>query len=563
MSQLEVTNVLYHGSLSHEFRPGVTLVTGKNTSGKSSLAKIIGALVTHDANPGHVSAAATKDYVTDGALEGQARLDDVVWRPPAGISSPPDQGPLSTPQAAGLIDFRVNRVVKQRAELWEGLFLPSDPMAILRPRWQLPEAQLVAVVEIINTQGWEKASGIYEDRRREAKRRWQQITGARLYGKRVASTWTPKNWREELEGKSEADLQSEVVDLRDRLQALGVRQTIEQSRIDEANRVLAEDIPAAERDLSDAQTQYRAASADYQAHRKHLTEMQDLRESHKRELSRLTQILEAKAPYECPHCQKGLQLSAGQVVAWEAPSGAEIEKATTDRDTFMGNLAEVEAELGVQGQAMDGVSAEVNTAAGRVSQIQGRLDELRRRAEVAGMEVSQVDEGERAKLELDVEEANKFLVAHQQYYNAKREHDNVVELDTVCTLLGPTGARAQHMRQAMDKVRLVLANGSKRAGWLPITILDDYGLTSNGRSLPLVSDNEKLKAQWLCQVAAVMLAGGSWVVLDAADLLRDESWDGLVELVNSLASKREGLHIVVCATSTECPPEWDHVRLGA
>ena len=70
MSHLQVDSVLCHAALSEEIMPGVTLVTGKNTSGKTSLARILAALTAHDPNPAHVSAAQTKVYVQDGVLEG-------------------------------------------------------------------------------------------------------------------------------------------------------------------------------------------------------------------------------------------------------------------------------------------------------------------------------------------------------------------------------------------------------------------------------------------------------------------------------------------------------------
>jgi len=52
------------------------------------------------------------------------------------------------------------------------------------------------------------------------------------------------------------------------------------------------------------------------------------------------------------------------------------------------------------------------------------------------------------------------------------------------------------------------------------------------------------------------------LVIDAADLLRGESWDGLVKVINQLHSKRQNKHFIVCATDTETPEGWNTIELS-
>ena len=561
MSRLTVNSVLCHAQFSHEFSPGITLVTGKNTSGKTSVARIMAALTAHDSNPAHVSATQGKLYVQDGALEGEARLDDVVWRPPSGISTPPGMAPPASPHAVGLVDFvRGNRSPKERAKLWEGLFLPDDPMAILKDRWPLPESQLAVVVNLIQEQGWEAASTIYDDRRKDAKRRWSAITGQQ-YGPKKAVEWVPPNWRTELEGASEKDLEAANVDLRDRIQQLGVQQTVEQSKIDEAREIVATEIPRAEHDLQEVKKQVAVLEEQFGAARKRLEEARDQKVGTTNEIRRLTQVLEARAPHQCPHCQGGLTMEGGTVKAWEKPSPKFLDEAQEARETLRQGVERLDRELPILNSNHDELSTTLLRASSQASQYEGRLQELQRRSVLATAEPSQSNDAERARLELALEEAQKNLIAYQSFYKAKREHDNIVELDAVCSLLGPTGARAQHMRSRMDNVRLVLKNAHAVTEWEEITILDDYSISSNGRPITLCAQNEQLKAQYLCQIAACMLGGSEWLVLDQADLLKDESGAGLITLLNRLATRRPNLHAVVCATSTPCPDGWDHVRL--
>jgi len=688
MTNLRVDSVLCHAALDVDLEPGVTLITGVNSSGKTSIARILAALTAHDENPAHISVGNKKAYVQDGSLEGQARLGEVVWRPPGGISSPVGQEPMAVPHAVGLIDFvRGNRPVKQRAELWEGLFMPDDPAAILKPRWTLPEAQLAAVLEIIGKEGWDAAASIYEQKRVEAKRRWRDITGAGAYGASKAAAWVPKDWRAELEGASKDELQAECVDLRDRLQALSTRQAVEQNQIDEARRIRDEEIPLVESrvaalyeawevrkqhweearrqheeskqglqrlerelkaeldrraresqipDLESMLSGYDADYADLEGKAKSIgAKLGDVRERLRQaseELSGTRQKLDAAqagVKHDCPHCGEALEISGNSIVAWRGASPEEVERMegahaevaaaveglkTEQAELVDGerhlakalaNLLTKRSELRGQLELLQKQGAEMGTAepgdpeslqqaiaekraeieeltfryaeTGRLMEearrqhdvTAGSLNPLYEQAALADAEPSPNDEAARARLQAELEEANKAVAAHEQWTQAKREHDNVIVLDNVCKLLGPTGARAEHMRGRMDDVRGVMRNACAVSGWADISILDDYSLTSAGRPIALAADNERLKAQYLCQAACAMLSGSEWLVLDQADLLRDESWTGLVDLLARIAKARDGesspwpaLHVVVCATSTPCPEGWAHVRLG-
>ena len=65
--KLEIENVLGHGYFEAEFEPGVTLVTGHNASGKTSLMLCLAALATHNANPANISGVAKKTTFAMGA----------------------------------------------------------------------------------------------------------------------------------------------------------------------------------------------------------------------------------------------------------------------------------------------------------------------------------------------------------------------------------------------------------------------------------------------------------------------------------------------------------------
>ena len=578
MSHLQVDSVLCHASLTVDLTPGCTLVTGKNTAGKTSLARIIAALAAHDPNPAGVNATQGGVYVLDGVLEGQARLDEVVWRPPAGISAPPRQVPRACPHAVGLIDFiRSGRTPKERSERWEGLFLPSDTMAILEPWWEHDVRQLHSVVKIVDEHGWEKALSIYEQKRVEAKRRWQNLTGMTRHGKKNALSWVPKGWRTELESSNEDELRAAAVDLKDQINVMAVQNAVDQHEIDKAQEVLSGALPQVQKEHADADDKYRETSQSYTALLNDFKEWQNRGREAEANIAELDRLLKAEAPYRCPGCDTGLRINNSFLESWIPPSPSDILKSNEDLTAQKDRRDWLSAQIKATAPTLEELRGKANQAMRERQNAEGRIVELKKQTEFADMTASSSNEQMRGMVEEKLREANDNLMSFRQWRDARRENDNIIELEAVCQLLGPTGARAEHMRVKMDKVRKIMANCQEVTGWEVITILEDYGLCSNTRQIALAAQNEQLKAQWLCQIAAAMLTNMTepkdqdddtpvrpceFLVLDQGDALKDESWDGCVVLMNRLAAARPHLHIIVCATSTACPDGWAHVRLN-
>ena len=134
-------------------------------------------------------------------------------------------------------------------------------------------------------------------------------------------------------------------------------------------------------------------------------------------------------------------------------------------------------------------------------------------------------------------------------------------------ILGPSGARAQIMDGNMGSVRNTIAGLCTAAKWKPVQILSDYSLVSDQINIRVAAENERAKAQWLCQMAAAYVAEpkSRWLVLDRADVLLPEDWDGLTTLCTALCLKNPELHIVVCKSgdSTLAPDGWSTINLAA
>jgi len=563
--KLTVNNVFGFADADIELPQGAILITGKNSMGKTSLANIVGALVAHDDNPCRVSVTSKASYVRDGAQDGYAELNRVKWIPKSGMSIPNGSEPLATRHSAGLVDFiHEAKTRNTREKIWEELFVPDNPRELLEPVWTLPKAQLDAVVSTIERSGnWNEASKYYEDQRREYKRKWCEITGEQRYGDKKAPKWMPPNWSPDLEGASLEDLQREVVEARESVNAMTAIEAVSVSQIEEAQRIRDVEIPKTEARLNDAtqrvsayEGDLRNLNAEYAAKSKKVRDAESW-------ASEARRILDARAPYTCPHCQGGLSLTDGSLAPWFAPSGEELEKKRALYDETIEKIKRAKDNLKSVDNDRRDLESQVNNARAEASEYRGVIRALSAKAAYADREEAvEVDSSARANAESRVREAQIRLDSFERRQLAMQHHDNVVKMDEICDLVGANGARAAHISDCLDRIRGVLNRISSITGWLPIDINHEYQITSSGRPVQMAAKNEQLKCQWAMQIACAYYCKDAWIILDEADTLRDESWDGLVKLVDALTGKNPKLRVLVCATSTVIDSDnWTQVQL--
>ena len=275
------------------------------------------------------------------------------------------------------------------------------------------------------------------------------------------------------------------------------------------------------------------------------------------EYARLNEPPKKPTTYACPECAAELVMPmAGGLLKYtsEAPPDHSERKAEIVRTMEEFKPKEEAAgrkvrDLGSEWRAKQDVAKRIER---QLYEARGELAVYEKQAADAGLEVRESNEGERSALEAARERARVRHEAWLKMRDAQRAHENVVEQAAIAALLGPKGARHEYMQEQMDRVRRALDTIEKVTGWLPLGVTADYEVTSNGRPVKICAMNEQRKGQWSIQIALAMLDPHcKWVVLDAADLLRGDSWTGLVNLVDRLAAKRDDLSVVVCATLTE------------
>lgn len=560
MTAIHIDNVLCHEDVTLELSDeSPILITGKNAVGKTSMAAALAAVASMNGNPYGLSKTEKKSYLRDGAAEGSVEMDGVVWRPPNEVEAPADAKPKAIPHTVGLVDFvRKRQDRKDRAGIWEGLFMPQDPEKVLA-KAPLPPEILAKTIEHIKESGWEPTLLIYENRRKEKKRQWAGITG-KQWGSAVGPSWLPEEgWDTELEGEAEESLQTAVVDARDRVQQHTVSQAVSQERVDAAIKVRDEELPAARAALEDLMEADGKLSANVRGIEADLKVITDELDKLKADYKAAKQKIGTRHWMKCPECNAEVRHDDGKLIARAADT--ELLKEVEAAENVMARVTtrgpELKKEMTTLQDTLRLARGAQSESHSKVNRQEGMVVALEARAKDASLKPTDQDDSEvvHKKLLRDVQDAEMRLVAFQQWNRAKALHEEIVDLDGVVKLLGPDGLRETEMRVSMARVRKALETVSKVTGWKPIAITQDYQITVGGRAVQTCSESERLKAQWAMQSVCYMLSRSTWLILDRCDTVKDESQDGLIELANRLHAKKGG-HIVLCATSQEAPPNW-------
>ena len=563
--ELKIKNVLGISSAQINFPEGPTIVTGLNSAGKTSIGRVLAAMLAHDPNPAKLSAAEKKWYIKQGEQVGFAEMNGVKWDPKSGLKVPQGSEPLASPYSVGLVKFLTDSSArKEKMKVWEKLFIPEDPKDLLEPEWTLPKKQLESTLKLIeaNDGDWTQALAVYEEQRKESKRQWCQQTGQTAYGVKKAVNWRPPGWDPELEGASPSDLEKEVAVVREKLQEATVRSAVSQDKIDEAKKIKLEVLPGAEETLKAFQIKHGEDSDLSNRIRAEIDEKNAKILKYQAWMQKASVVMDAKAPHRCPECNAGVEFKDGTLIPWVTVDAEKMVEVTEAYQKVKGQLTDLQSSVAMRKGDYSMACELRDNSRSALFTHKGKVEELRRQTKLADeTAVEETSVAERAELETSLQEAVGRLDAYNRFLLAQKQHDNVVRLNEICELLGPNGAKAKFMDESMEEVRKMLAKISEVSGWMDIHIDYDFNITSDGLPARLAAKNEQLKAQWALQIASAYVAKSKWVILDEADTLKDDSWDGLIKLVNGLCKKAKDLRVVVCATSSKVK-DWNMVEVA-
>ena len=552
--KLTIENTLGIRRAEIELIPGQVLeVVGPNASGKTSLAVCAQAVLARESNPLGLSAAdAKRSYPHDGAEDARVMLlathgypNDVQygfeWHPSRGTVVAAKDVMLSHPEAVGLVDFTAKRGAKERAAVFQNALLP-DPMTVLAAVKEalaayLPEADLVGVMQMLEERGWEPTAGVYEERGRQAKREWRDVTN-RTYGVRAAADWRPDGWLADFDLMAVQEAEAKVTDARDALNAIHRVQAIseaDQQRALEAREALPA-FEAATRELlerMDAKLAGRDAIPAAAARREADAFQGQIAEAQKN-----------KSGWQsCPNCGHHLVLQNGIIVSDESTAeewDAQIAELQANQEAAESRASRMEEEY----NAVDAELIAIRAEHGREN---ASLFALRQAASIEGQVQSEAGRVALAQAEQAVGDALEVVRLVRAEADAGRLHETIVRYTEIARALGPEGVRARMLADGFKKMNAGLRVVANVSGWPLTAVADSSSITIGGRPVQMCSESERWRAQAAIQLTLAAITESKAVVLDRGDLLDQANRHGLAMALQRVAEKT-GMAILLCST---------------
>ena len=566
--KLTIENTLGIRHAEIELVPGqVVEVVGPNASGKTSLAVCAQAVLAREANPLGLSAAdAKRSYPHDGADDARVTLEGggdafTTWHPNRGtVDFGSSIGPLPTynaPEAVGLVDFTAKRGAKERAAVFQSALLPPMDAVLLRVKdaleRQMSEADVVGVMQMLEERGWEATASVYEDRARQAKREWREIT-VRNYGVKVASDWRPDGWLADFDLMTVQEAEAKVTDARDGLNAMHRVQAIseaDQQRALEAREALpAKEVATRELlERMDAKLAGRDAIPAAAARREANAIQGQIAEAQKN-----------KSGWQsCPNCGHHLVLQNGIIASDESTAeewDAQIAELQANQEAAESRATRTEEEY----NAVDAELIAIRAEHGREN---ASLFALRQAASIEGQVQSEADRVALAQAEQAVEDAREVVRLVAAEADASRLHETIVRYTEIARALGPEGVRARMLADGFKKLNAGLRVVANVSGWPLTAVADNSSITIGSRPVQMCSESERWRAQAAIQLTLGAITESKAVVLDRGDLLDATNRAGLVRAVERVAEKT-GMAILLCSTgNAEYGGYWPQVAIDA
>jgi hypothetical protein len=538
----------------------ITVVTGMNGAGKSSLKEAIGVAL---GEPARVSLK--KDYgqmVTEGHKKGQVVInhDDAsssFTLPKGVVEHSPVAGEeylhfVLNPQAFAAMDDKSRRGMLFK--LSKASASPNVTIQKLRERGA--DADKAEKIKSMLLSGFPAAQQSAKDYAAEARGAWKAITGE-VYGSEKAEGWAVTI----PEGQDASDANAEDVFKLHETAAAEVEKGVKFLGGLEAKREAAAGYEARKAQLSaDAELLERAEI------KKGVTEL---------DLSRLVPKVEAMAAElnsltvgaescDCPGCGIALKIAGNKVELFDGIKG-EVKK----RSDLALELTKTKDAVAMLNRTLQNDVAAVTTAANAKAELdklladgnqgfdQALFDKTTEALTAQRLKSEQL----RAKYNALFDRERLIKSAAAETAKAAAHHQDVVEWVLIEKALAPDGIPTEILKGALQPINDTLAQLSTRAKWPKVEIDTQMAITAGGRLYGLLSESEKWRCDTLLGLTVSKHAGLKFLVLDRFDVLDLPGRGQLLGMLVGLAKSGELDSAVVCGTLKEKPK--DHPAINA
>ena len=518
----------------------ITLISGINGAGKSSLCQAIGAALTGEPMPiddeNGNSLAKTKAgcLVRSGTAAGSVKVEgpggtsEILW--PSAKLKTVGQPPAASVYAVGL-DSIVTMDLKKRIPFLIDYLKaqPTKENLAAAIGTLVPGGTIDKLWDLIQTQGWDATYAQVKEKGAKYKGQWEDVTNAN-YGIKLATSWLPNGYEPNLEGSSEDTLKACVTDARDSLEAAiaasavddSKRQDLEvvagkllgrQTALDEAKKPLLEDAELKAKGISQKDAQQLLLG--------HQNTLAELRSSAPK-----AGIVPAKLV--CPCCNKDLMMENG-ALSVHTVSGpdqstidahaAKVSEKVKVVNEHLKTVAALDADVIRLGNARQNAVNKWNQGIADASRLVRESTEAA--AELAGMAAPSP-----AVAVASVDQCRNDLAAHElrlSAFTAKRRADSLhaaIEMNqALLKHVAPAGVRADVLTHAIGNFNTGLAGICEVAGWPIVQVEPEFTISFNCIPYFLASKTQQWMTRTVVLIAMAMKEKASAIVIDDAECL--------------------------------------------
>lgn len=534
ITSIKTANFLGARAVDLELRAPVTIICGKNYSGKSSIAESVRMALTGES----VRVSIKKDYgrlITEGQTVGYAVVEhdgeqSAITLPNgaqehSGNCRPPAVLPyvLDAQRFSSLPDG------ERRSLLFGLMGLRTDGESV-SDRMLDKGCDPIKVDQIIPhlRAGFDAAHKEAQSKARDSKASWRTVTGE-TYGSVKAASWkAPKPEFSADRLRMERDqLFSFSEQIEDGTRRIGDMQGRARIQAEQSAKLAG---------LRERAKRYAAIEAKLRKDEAELKEWQAKCEHEAR--ANGGKQMPAEPTYTCPACSAVLRHSHadGSLVEFTPPPVvgnsepgrlAEYQNARDLMNRSVENdrrdLASAEAAAKMLAEIEDAKS-EPAPAPEEIDAVKIMVDALKKSRAATQDLIKTLEQDERASSQAD-----------HRTKSARGHHVDVAQWEAIADALAPSGIPGEMLGEALGPINSRLASSSNCAEWLRAGIDADMAVTGDGRAYALLSESEKWRVDAMIAEAISHLSGVKLLVLDRVDVLGLEGREDLLYWLDGLA----------------------------
>lgn len=549
ITSIEATNYIGARSIYLHLTKPVTLVCGKNASGKSSLRDGIRHALTGE--PTRV--ALKKDYsslVSDGQNSASVIVETNLGKAGVVLPSGKQTANFDVPQAIPYVldAQRFARLAPndRRAFLFGlfGLSASGDAVRAALAERGCDPAKIESVMPLLRA-GFEAACDEAKAKARDAKVQWRGITGE-TYGSQKALTWRAtkpsfdatklKHARAVVEesDRSLAENNAKLGALQEQRRAqsertaklAGLRQRAAQyARWND--KLAVDEASLAEWEATVGKTQAAAAG------------MPDVK------------------PLTCPDCGSALTFTDGHLAHYVAPEKIADKEAAEKlpsyiqaRDLLRRSVAndiaqrdDADAAAKAIAEIEDDKTPPVTDE--KIVSIRAHIDGIKKSRAAAAADIETLTRIEREMQSADARTAR-----------AAEHHAEVDAWERIADALAPDGIPGQILQSALGPINARIDESAQFCEWLPIRIDPDMNIISGERDYRMLSESEQYRADAMIAEAVSHISGAKLLVLDRVDVLDPAGRADLLAWLAQWAADGDIDSAILFATLKEQPTLW-------